>query len=63
MTNTQLYLAIGVPVVLNLVFNGVLFLWLHSDIVETRNDLKLLTGKVFEMDNRINRIEDKLGIR
>jgi len=63
MTNIQLYLAIGVPVVLNLVFNGVLFLWLHSDIVETRNDLKLLTGKVFEMDNRINRIEDKLGIR
>ena len=30
MTNEQLYLAIGVPIALNLVFNGVLFLMLSQ---------------------------------
>ena len=33
MTDLQLYLAIGVPVVVNALFNGVLItlLWLHAD--------------------------------
>lgn len=44
-------------------FCGLLFLWLHSDVAETRGDIKLLTVKVFEFDTRISRIEDKLGIR
>jgi hypothetical protein len=33
MSNTQLYLAIGVPIIANLIFNGVLFglLWSHMN--------------------------------
>ena len=67
MTDTQLYLAIGVPVIINMVFNGLLigFMWQHlaGDIREIRADLRVLTGKVYDLEGRVSRIEDKLGIQ
>ena len=63
MTDSQLYLAIGVPIVVNLLFNGILFLRVFADISELRGDIKLLTGKVYDLENRVSRIEDKLGIQ
>ena len=63
MTDTQLYLAIGVPLVVNMLFNGMFFLWLRADVSEVRADLKILTGKVYDLESRVSRIEDKLGIQ
>jgi hypothetical protein len=52
MTNTQLYLAIGLPmlaVVTSLVISLVQISGIREDIRELRSDMKLLTGKVYEM--------------
>jgi hypothetical protein len=49
MTNTQLYLAIGLPmlaVVTSLVISLVQISGIREDIRESRSDMKLLTGKV-----------------
>ncbi len=66
MSNEQLYLAIGVPVVLNMLFNGILIgiMWQHlsQDIREIRADLRVVTGKIYDLETRVSRIEDKLGI-
>lgn len=65
-TNAQLYLAIGIPVLINMMFNGLLIgiMWnsLSGDIRELRSDLKILTSKVVDIDNRLIRVEEKLGI-
>jgi hypothetical protein len=56
MTNAQLYLAIGLPtiaVLASLVISLVQISSIREDIREIRNDIKLLTGKVYElMDHR-----------
>jgi hypothetical protein len=57
-----MYLAVGLPVVVNLLFNGLLFLVAFQRINRVEDKLDLLTGKVAEVDNRVIRIEDKLGI-
>lgn len=58
MTDTQLYLSIGIPILSNAVLLGLLILYvtsrfdavnqelkgLHEDIRELRSDMKLLTG-------------------
>lgn len=62
MTNAQLYLAIGLPIIVSLLFNGTLFLWLHGDVKSLQDDLKTLTGKIYEFDSRLTRIEERLGI-
>jgi hypothetical protein len=63
MTDTQLYLSIGIPMLFNAALMGLLILYvnsrfdamnqeikgLHEDIREIRSDVKLLTGKVYEM--------------
>lgn len=63
MTDTQLYLSIGIPILSNAALIGLLILYvtsrfdatnqevkgLHEDIRELRADMKLLTGKVYEM--------------
>jgi len=59
MTNTQLYLAIGLPilaVISSLVVSPVQISGirteisdLRADLREIRSDIKLLTGKVYEM--------------
>lgn len=40
MTNEQLYLVIGAPVILNVVFNGFLFTLLNSRISQMETSLK-----------------------
>jgi hypothetical protein len=62
MTNAQLYLAIGTPIVVSLLFNGILFLWLHSDIQELRSDIKVVMSKLADLDTRLTRVEDRLNI-
>ena len=40
MTNEQLYLAIGLPVILNVMFNGFMFTLLNSRISQLETSLK-----------------------
>jgi hypothetical protein len=52
MTNTQLYFAIGLPIVAvltSLVISLVQIFDIRSDLREIGTDIKLLTGKVYEM--------------
>lgn len=62
MSNVQLYLAIGVP----LIFNGLLFLVLLTKVnhLETKFDsnFNLLVGKIMEIDSRLSKVEAKLGV-
>lgn len=62
MTITQLYLAIGVP----MLFNGALILLvyqaLNQRISDLREDVRNLTSKVVDLDNRLTRVEAKLHI-
>lgn len=73
MTIQQLYLAIGVPIVVNILFNGALILFvynalnqrisdLRAEVGRVGDDVKTLTGKVMEIDNRLTRVETKLHI-
>jgi hypothetical protein len=39
-TNEQLYLAIGLPVILNIVFNGFMFTSLNSRLLQLESSLK-----------------------
>jgi hypothetical protein len=62
MTNAQLFLAMGVPVI----FNGLLFLVVLTKVnqLEVKFDanFNLLVGKLMEMDSRLSKVEAKLGI-
>ena len=66
MTNIQLYLAIGVPIL----FNGLLFVFGFTMLLtkvnhlETRFDanFNLLVGKLMELISRLSRVDAKLGI-
>ncbi len=52
MTNTQLYFAIGLPcltIIASLIINLFAVFDIKSDIRELRSDMKLLTGKVYEL--------------
>ena len=57
MTNEQLYLAIGVPVVLNIVSNGFMFVLLNSRIAQMEGFLK----DIWRAD--VRRFEDALDAR
>jgi hypothetical protein len=66
MTNVQLYLAIGIPIL----FNGVLFVFAFTMLLTKVNHLEnkfdanfnLLVGKLMEVDSRLSKVEAKLGI-
>jgi hypothetical protein len=66
MTNTQLYLAVGVPIL----FNGMLFVFGFTMLLTKVNHLEnkfdanfnLLVGKLMELDSRMSKVEAKLGI-
>ena len=66
MTNAQLYLAVGVPIL----FNGLLFVFGFTMLLTKVNHLEskfdanfnLLVGKLMEMDSRLSKVEAKLGI-
>jgi hypothetical protein len=52
LTNTQLYLAIGLPVITvlaSLAINMFMISGVREDVREIRADIKLLTGKVYEL--------------
>jgi hypothetical protein len=52
MTNTQLYFAIGLPcftIVASLIVSMVQISGIREDIREIRSDIKILTGKVYEL--------------
>jgi hypothetical protein len=65
MNDLQLYIAIGLPtvaVLASLVVSLFQISAVRVDVREVRMDVKLLTGKVADVDNRLSRIEDKLGL-
>lgn len=52
MTDVQLYLAIGLPmltVIASLIISLIRISGIRDDIREIRGDIKLLTGKVYEL--------------
>jgi hypothetical protein len=64
MTNEQLYLAVGLPilaVVSSLVISLLQISGIREDIREVRGDIKVVTGKVIEMDSRLTRLEERLS--
>jgi hypothetical protein len=59
----QLYIAIGLPTIAVLASLTVSLLQISAireDIREIRNDIKLLTGKVAEIDTRLSLIEERI---
>ena len=66
MTNIQLYLATGVPILFNglLFISGFTMLLTKVNHLETKFDanFNLLVGKLTEMDGRLSKVEAKLGI-
>ena len=55
LTNVQLYLAVGLPVlavITSLIISLVQISGIREDIRELRGDMKLLTGKVYELMER-----------
>ena len=64
MTNQQLYLAIGVPIVVNILFNGFMFIVLNSRIAQMEVSLKELwraeLRRVEEvLDARLKHLEER----
>lgn len=57
MTNLQLYLAIGVPILVNIAFNGALILLLQQSIHKRFDDLRDLWRA------ELHRVEDVLDAR
>ena len=63
MTDTQLYLAIGIPVVLNAAMLTIAVASLNKRIDDVRADLRTFVAKLMEMDTRLTRIEERLEHR
>jgi len=66
MTDTQLYLAIGVPIVMN----GLMFMITNMRITDLKDSInirlasletrfEILTGKVAELTDRVTRLEER----
>ncbi|SPF52970.1 exported hypothetical protein [Candidatus Sulfopaludibacter sp. SbA4] len=76
-TNLQLYLAIGLPIIAVLASLTVSLVqisgireemrtnmqMIREDIREIRSDIKILTGKVADIDTRLSVIEERWKIR
>lgn len=63
MTDAQLYLAIGVPIIVNAIFNGMLFIVVFQRMNRIEDKIDVLTGKVAEMDTDIGRVKERLGMK
>lgn len=63
MTDAQLYLAVGVPIIVNSIFNGTLFIVAFQRMNRIEDKLDILTGKVAEMDTEMGRIKERLGMK
>jgi hypothetical protein len=65
MTDAQLYLSVGVPALLILMatlVNVGYVVMLNQRMTRLEGKLDSLIGKIVDVDNRVSRIEDKLGI-
>jgi len=63
MTNVQLYIAVGLPtvaVITSLVISLVQISDIRADVREIRNDLKIIVGKLGELDTRMSVIEERI---
>lgn len=67
MTDTQLYLATGVPLIailISMTLSLVQISGIRGDMramrTDFREDMRALTGKVVEVDNRLTRIEERM---
>lgn len=63
MTDTQLYLAVGVPMIawlVSFVLNLILISGIREDVREIRSDIKIITGKLAEVDTRLSIMEDRM---
>lgn len=64
MNDFQLYLAVGLPtiaVLASLTVSLIQISGIREDIHEIRADIKLITGSLLEIDNRVTRIEERLA--
>jgi len=64
MTDAQLYIAVGLPVVAvlsSLVISMFQISGVREDIRGIRSYLETMTGKIAEIDTRLSVIEDRLG--
>jgi len=65
MTDAQLHLAIGLPsfvALVGILVNVGYFVTLNGRMSRVEDKIDALTGKVVDVDTRVVRIEDKLGI-
>jgi hypothetical protein len=65
MTDAHLHLAIGLPsfvALAGILVNVGYFVTLNGRMTRVGDKIDTLTGKVLEVDSRVVRIEDKLGI-
>jgi hypothetical protein len=65
MTDAQLYLAVGLPsfvALVGILVNVGYFVTLNGRMTRVEDKIDTLTGKVLDVDTRVVRIEDKLGI-
>ena len=60
MTNTQLYIAVGVPVLFNAALIGFLMLYIRAKFETTMEAVRRVEGV---LDARLKHVEDKLGIK
>jgi hypothetical protein len=63
MTNTQLYLAIGLPtlaVLASLTVSLLQISGIREDIREIRADIKVIVSKLADLDNRISVMEKRI---
>ncbi len=60
MTNTQLYIAVGVPVLFNAALIGFLMLYISAKFETTMEAVRRVEGV---LDARLKHVEDKLGIK
>ncbi len=66
MNNLQLYLAIGIPSVVvlsSMVVSLFTISGVREDVREIRSDLRIITGKIADIDTRLTLIEDRWKIR
>jgi len=60
MTNTQLHIAVGVPVLFNAALIGFLMLYISAKFETTMEAVRRVEGV---LDARLKHVEDKLGIK
>ena len=64
MTNNQFYLAIGLPILVNILNTVIIMLYVNARVDGSEKSLKEMLLRVEGvLDARLKHVEDKLGIR